>query len=78
MYVGVVFTRFECSVSYVMFPLSQVPQCHSDHVPSHTALLDYRRHHQQGRSEAAAGSQGPGEGHPAGGGPAICTRLPTP
>ena len=41
----------------------QLPECYSDHVPTHSEVLDHSSHHQQ---EAANCPQRSGQGHPTG------------
>lgn len=52
-------------IAFILSPI-QVPQRDPDHVPPHLALPDHSRHYKQGCPQASAGSEGFGEGHPAG------------
>lgn len=54
-------------------PPFQIPQCHSDHVPTHLALPNYRSHHKQGCPQASPGSEGLGQGHTTGALSIICS-----
>lgn len=54
-------------ISDYFYPSSfQIPQCHPDYVPPHLALPNHSGHYKQGCPQAAAGSEGLGEGHTAG------------